>query len=162
MPARLPRARLGAARRLALAKLRRLPVFPLDGAPRGAPSPLRSRRPVASPRARSRLPAETEAGSADQSARLRSVCVCRPLPSEGATVAGTGGKDARSRLPLHESAPCVRHGLRELPARSRKRRSSTLRPQKRRAFFSTPIFCYFVPRSRQAVQGDLAESTFLA
>jgi hypothetical protein len=62
----------------------------------------------------------------------RDVCarVCRPLPSEGATVAGTGGKDARPRLPLHESAPCVRHG----PANSHaipQRRAIALWPQKR-------------------------------
>jgi hypothetical protein len=47
-----------------------------------------------------------------------SICarVCRPLPAGGRTK-GTGGKDGLDGS-LHERAPCVRRGLRDLRARS--------------------------------------------
>jgi hypothetical protein len=74
---------------------------------------------------------------------------CRPLPPR---VTGRE-RAARTRLqrqPINERAPCVRHGLRGLPARSAATRHRFYGRKRGRAFFSTPIFCYFVPRSRQA------------
>ena len=50
-----------------------------------------------------------------------------PFPKGRSTGAGAGGKDAPS-FGGYRNAPCVRHGLRELPARSASGRAMIMRP----------------------------------
>ena len=66
---------------------------------------------------------------------------CRPLPSQG--VGGgtrTDGKDARLACWQH-LAPCMRRGVRELPARSRNDALSLCARKNGRACFLWPMFC---------------------